>query len=180
MAVVVVNLSSVDGSVGFSRVKEYIYFFIFPANHTRWYPTQPAHHHLNSIPHVYSFFFSLSFFFPFFPLMRNAFDSGWRFTFFLDFFWISVWSTIFPFWDEISAPPYRLFAVVVTCWMVQICWSKLTPPWTHHSWPNRQFTITLKPHANVFFLVCGLRPTSFVFMPRSVSVSYFISSKRPY
>lgn len=180
MAVVVVNLSSVDGSVGFSRVKEYIFFYI---------SSQPysliSHSTCTPPSQLYTscilLFFFPFFFFPFFfPLMRNAFDSGWRFTFFLDFFWISVWSTIFPFWDEISAPPYRLFAVVVTCWMVQICWSKLTPPWTHHSWPNRQFTITLKPHANVFFLVCGLRPTSFVFMPRSVSVSYFISSKRPY
>lgn len=179
MAVVVVNLSSVDGSVGFSRVKEYIFLYFQPTI----LADIPLNLHttISTLYLMYTpFFFPFLFFFPFFPLMRNAFDSGWRFTFFLDFFWISVWSTIFPFWDEISAPPYRLFAVVVTCWMVQICWSKLTPPWTHHSWPNRQFTITLKPHANVFFLVCGLRPTSFVFMPRSVSVSYFISSKRPY
>ena len=84
MAVVVVNLSSVDGSVGFSRVKEYIYIFLFPANHTRWYPTQPAHHHLNSIPHVYSLFFPfLFFFFPFFSLDEKCF-----------WFWLAVY--VFP------------------------------------------------------------------------------------
>jgi hypothetical protein len=76
-----------------------------------------------------------------------------------------------------SLPP--ICCGVVTCWILESCWPKSTPPWTYHSWPKKKKSSIVDnikkktPHANIFFLVCGLRLTFFVFMPRSVSVSDF-------